>query len=116
MKYLCLAYGDEKDWKALTKSDQDALLAQDEVLRKRGDLVAALKPAAATVRAWNGTPVTTDSAFAEARLPLAGFGIIEAADLNEAVQLVAGTPLRACERSGRSEADRGDQLLAMMNP
>jgi hypothetical protein len=27
MKYLCLAYGDEKDWKVLTKSEQDALLA-----------------------------------------------------------------------------------------
>ena len=30
MKYLALAYGDEKDWQALTKSEQDALLAQDE--------------------------------------------------------------------------------------
>lgn len=31
MKYLCLAYGDENDWHALTKREQDALLAQDEV-------------------------------------------------------------------------------------
>lgn len=92
MKYLCLAYGDEKDWKALTKSEQDALLAQDEVLRKRGDLVAAVQPTATTVRAWDGAPATTDGAFADSRLPLAGFCIIEAADLNEAVQLVALTP------------------------
>ena len=35
-----LAYWDEKDWNALTRSEQDALLAQDEVLRRRGDLVA----------------------------------------------------------------------------
>jgi hypothetical protein len=34
MKYLCLAYGDEKDWKVLTKREQGALLAQDEALRK----------------------------------------------------------------------------------
>ena len=40
MKYLCLAYGDEKDWKQLTKAKQDALLKQDEVLRQRGDLVS----------------------------------------------------------------------------
>ncbi|MGI8899046.1 MAG: hypothetical protein ACR2IB_11715 [Pyrinomonadaceae bacterium] len=32
MKYLCLAYGDEKDWKVLSKSEQDELLAQDQVL------------------------------------------------------------------------------------
>jgi hypothetical protein len=33
MKYLCLAYGDEKDWNVLTKKEQEALLAQDDVLR-----------------------------------------------------------------------------------
>jgi hypothetical protein len=36
MKYLCLASGAEKDWKALTWQEQDALLPQDEVVRKRG--------------------------------------------------------------------------------
>jgi hypothetical protein len=92
MKYLCLAYGSEKDWKALTKSEQDALLAKDEVLRQRGDFLAAVEPAATTVRAWDGTPTTTDGPFAHSPVPLAGFCIIEAADLNEAVQLVAQTP------------------------
>jgi hypothetical protein len=92
MKFLCLAYGDEKDWKALAKSEQDELLAQDEVLRQRGDIVAALQPAATTVRAWDGTATTADAAFCKASPPLVGFGIIEAADLNEAIQLVARTP------------------------
>jgi hypothetical protein len=92
MKFLCLAYGDEKDWNALSKSEQDELLAQDEVLRKRGGIVAAVEPTATTVRAWNRLPVTADGPFAASRLPLAGFGIIEAADLSEAIQLVAGTP------------------------
>ena len=50
MKFLCLAYGAEKDWKALTKDEQDALLAQDEVLRKRGALMAAVEPAVAVLR------------------------------------------------------------------
>ncbi len=36
MKYLVQAYGDEKDWNVLTKAEQEALLTQDEVLRKRG--------------------------------------------------------------------------------
>src|SRR5262245_20815583 len=92
MKYLCLAYGDEQTWNALTKKEQDDLLAQDEVLRNRGDLVAAIEPTVTTVTAWDGTPTTTDRAFTSSRLPLAGFGIIEAADLSEAIRLIADTP------------------------
>jgi hypothetical protein len=92
MKYLCLAYGDEKDWKALSKKEQDELLAHDEALRKRGVLMAAVQTQVTTVRAWDGVPSTSDGAFADSRVPLAGFSIIEAADLNEVVELVAGTP------------------------
>ena len=46
MKYLCLAYGAEKDWNALSEEEQDTLLAQDEALRRRGVLMAAVQ------RAW----------------------------------------------------------------
>ncbi len=92
MKYLCLAYGDEKDWKALAKDEQDALLAQDEALRRRGVLMAAVRPTVTTVRAWDGTPSVSEGGFADSRIPLAGFSIIEAADLNEVIRLVAGTP------------------------
>jgi len=93
MKFLCLAYGSEHDWRALPRDEQDALLAQDEVLRRRGDVVAAVEPKnATTVRAWDGTPSITEGPFAHSIVPLAGFGIIEAADLNEAIALVARTP------------------------
>jgi hypothetical protein len=92
MKYLVLAYGAEEDWKALTESEKDALLAQDDLLRSGGALVAALETAVTTVQAWDGTPSVTDGAFAGLSLPLAGFGVIEAADLNEAIELVAKTP------------------------
>jgi hypothetical protein len=92
MKFLCLAYGAEEDWKALSEDEQAALLAQDEVLRNRGDLVAAVGLEATSVRAWDGTPTATPQPLTESRLPLAGFGIIEAADLDEAVRLVAPTP------------------------
>lgn len=92
MRYLVLAYGHERDWQALSKREQDELLSQDEVLRNRGDLVAALEASATTVRAWDGAPLATQGPFSVSPLPLAGFGIIEAADLDEAVRLVAGTP------------------------
>ena len=97
MKYLCLAYGDEQDWHQLSKTEQDALLAQDEVLRQRGDLVAAVEPSATTVRAPDGVPKATKGGFAESRVPLAGFSIIEAPDLERAIELVADTP---CARAG----------------
>jgi hypothetical protein len=97
MKYLCLAYGDEKDWKQLSKAEQDALLAQDDVLRQRGDLVAAVEPSATTVRAWDGVPKATKGGFAESQVPLAGFSIIDAPDLERAIELVADTP---CARAG----------------
>ena len=59
MKFLCLAYGAEKDWKALTKDEQDALLAQDDVLRKPGALMAAVEPVLSArldmvAAAWQG--------------------------------------------------------------
>jgi len=92
VKYLCLAYGDEKDWNVLTKEEQDALLAQDEALRQRGALMASVRTTVTTVCAWDGRPTTSTGAFAVSRVPLAGFSIIEAGDLDEAVQLVAGTP------------------------
>lgn len=92
MKYLVLAYGNEDGWNALSSAEQDNLLAQDEVLRKRGDVVAAVHQSAIVVRAWDGTPTTSKGPFAYARMPLAGFGIIEAADLDEVIRLVAKTP------------------------
>jgi hypothetical protein len=93
MKYLCLAYGSEKDWKALTKEEQTAVLAQDQVLRDRGALMAAVETSVTTVRAWGGEPPTsTTGPFANLAAPLAGFSIIEAASLEEVIELVAKTP------------------------
>jgi len=108
MKYLCLAYGDANDWKELTKDEQEALLKQDEVLRQRGDLVAAVDASTTTVRAWDGVPTTTRGGFAESRVPLAGFSIIEAPDLERAIELVADTP---CARAkGAVEVRPIDQI------
>ncbi|MGD0629587.1 MAG: YciI family protein [Terracidiphilus sp.] len=68
------------------------MLRQDEILRNRGALMAAVKTDVVTVTAWEGTPTVTEGAFAEMKVPLAGFSIIEAADVDEVVRLVAKTP------------------------
>lgn len=97
MKFLCLAYGSEEDWNRLSREEQDALLAQDEVVRRRGALMGAVRPAVSTVRAPDGAAVVTEGPFAAARAPLAGFSVIEAADVDEVVRLVKDTP---CARAG----------------
>jgi len=91
MQYLCLAYGEEKDWLALSEREQKALLAQDEVLRERGDLVAAVGNCT-TLRVQKDEVVTSSEPFAPRRAPLAGFSLIEARDLDEAIELLASTP------------------------
>jgi hypothetical protein len=97
MKYLCLAYGNEEDWNELGSLVQSGLLAQDELLRKRGDVVAAVNEKTTIVKAWDGVPETTDKASSQAHIPLTGFYIIEADDKDHAIHLVSETP---CARAG----------------
>lgn len=92
MKYLCLAYGDGADWEALSESEQAELLANDEKLRQRGDFVTALEPTGTVVTAWDGVPNRSPIPFAKSDLPLVGFSIIEAENMEEVVDLVAHTP------------------------
>jgi hypothetical protein len=92
MKFLCLAYGDEKDWKALSKEEQTALLEKDRELREPGALMAAVKTDVVTVTAWDGNPKAVKGGFANLQTPLAGFSVIEADSVDEVIQLVAGTP------------------------
>lgn len=92
MKFLCLAYGAEKDWQSIPKEEQKSLLAQDAVIRARGALMASVQIPVTSVRAWDGTPETTSAPYAVSDAPLAGFSIIEADDVAEVVRLVAHTP------------------------
>ncbi len=100
MKYLCLVYSEEKVLDAMSKSEfevfSDEHVAVDEELRKSGhSLVAeALQPVhtATTVRVRNGKLSTTDGPFAETKEQLGGFYLIEARDLNDAIQAAARIP------------------------
>jgi len=93
MKYLCLVYGEEAKIGAM---DDRHCLAFDTELRARGQCVAseALEPVstATTVRVRNGRLTVTDGPFAETKEQLAGFYLIEARDLNEAIQLASKIP------------------------
>lgn len=100
MKYLCLAYEEEEKLNALSRSEWDALreetLAYVDAMRTSGHLMLthALQSArtAATLRVRNGSLSVTDGPFAETKEQLVGFFLIEARDLNEAIQVASKWP------------------------
>ena len=93
MKYLCLVYLEEQKLHAVPDRE---CLACGEGFRERGLLLAAEAlepvPTAATVRVRNGTVSVTDGPFAETKEQLAGFYLIDAGDLNEAIQVASKIP------------------------
>lgn len=93
MKYLCLVYGEEQ---AMAQVDAAHCVAFDEELRRRQVCIAseALQPVASatSVQVRNGRISVTDGPFAETRETLAGFYLIDARDLNEAIQVAAQIP------------------------
>ena len=100
MKYLCLAYEEEKKLNALSKSEWDALrnetLTYVEELKNRGYVIAveALQSVqtATTVRMRDGKLSLSDGPFAETKETLGGFFLIQAQDLNEAIQVASRWP------------------------
>ncbi len=93
MKYLCLVYLDEK---RLDELPDEECVAYDTAIRNSGHCLGseALQSVqtATTVRVRNGKASITDGPFAETKEQLAGFYLVEARDLNEAIQLAAKIP------------------------
>ena len=93
MKYLCLVYLEHGQ---AARRARPRVQACGDGLRKSGLLVAAeaLQPVdtATTVRVRNGTLSVTDGPFAETKEQLAGFYLIDARDLNDAIQVAAKIP------------------------
>src|SRR5579884_175568 len=100
MKYLCLAYEEEGKLNFMSRSEWDLLrretLAYVEELRKKGYMISteALQSTqtASTVRVRNGKVSITDGPFAETKEQLGGFFLIDARDLNEAIQVASRWP------------------------
>jgi hypothetical protein len=93
MKYLCLVYMDER---RLEEIDDNECMDCGEALRASGHMIGgeALQSVqtATTVRIRNGRVSVTDGPFAETKEQLAGFYMIEAKDLNEAIQVATKIP------------------------
>jgi hypothetical protein len=100
MKYLCLIYDAESVMAGMSKSEADAFMGEyfafTNGVKASGHYVAgeALHPVATatTLRIRHGKTSTTDGPFAETKEQLGGFYMIEAKDLNEALQIAAKIP------------------------
>ncbi|MGP9799646.1 YciI family protein [Rheinheimera sp. NSM] len=97
MKYLCLVYSDENSLHSLPDSPHDSECnAYAEKIQGSGRMLAAEAlqsvSTATTIRVRSGKVSITDGPFAETKEQLAGFYLVEAHDLNEAIQIAAGIP------------------------
>jgi hypothetical protein len=100
VKYLCFGYYDKAAFDSMTESERNAMFdtcfEYDEHLRANGHWAGgeALQPAeTALTLSWkNGKVVTTDGPYAETKEQLGGLLILEARDMNHAVQLIGQHP------------------------
>lgn len=100
MKYLCLIYENEKLWESMAKEDSEKVFGEyfafNEEAGKSGHLLGghALQPTqtATTVRVRDGKATATDGPFAETKEQLGGYYLIEARDLNDAIQVAGRIP------------------------
>jgi hypothetical protein len=100
MKFICLGYIEENKWEKMSEKEQHAMLDEcftyDDVLRKNGHFAGgeALDSArkAATLRWKNGQVTVTDGPYAETKEMLGGILVLEANDLEHAIQLMSKHP------------------------
>jgi len=100
MRYLCLIYDDEKKMNGMSKSEADGIMGEyyafTDGIKKSGHYLGgeALQPVgtATTVRVRNGKMSTTDGPFAETKEQLGGYYLINATDLNDAIQVASRIP------------------------
>ena len=100
MKYICLGYYDKNKHEAMTEDEQnamfDACFEYDDYLRANGHWAGgeALQPAetALTLYWKNGKVATTDGPYTETKEQLGGILILEARDMNQAIQLMSQHP------------------------
>ena len=91
-KFVTIGYGDREGYDRTKPSVREAAHAHDALLRSRG-VVMGIAGSPVQVRNHDAAHVqTTDGSYMASPLPVAGFAIIEAASMVEAVKLVSQTP------------------------
>lgn len=100
MKYICLGYIHPEKFENMTEHERHAMLDEcfdyDDQLRANGHFAAgeALQPpSSATTLCWRNSKLAmTDGPYAETKEQLGGILVLEARDLNHAIQLISQHP------------------------
>ena len=100
MKYVCLGYIEAGKFENMTESERNAMVdscfTYDDVLRRNGHFAGGegLQPpgSAVTLRVRGGKVTVTDGPYAETKEQVGGILILEARDLNHAIQLMSKHP------------------------
>jgi hypothetical protein len=97
MKYICFGYLDVQSWEGKSPAEQNAMVDQcfayDDTLKKNGHWAGGEGLQGATTLAWQDGKVTvSDGPYAETKEWLGGLLMLEARDLNQAIQLISNHP------------------------
>lgn len=90
--FVAIGYGDRQGYDHTAEEIRDSAHGHDRHLQSLG---ATMGVAGSPVQVRNHDArrvITSDGAFMRSTLPLAGFTVVEAADVDEAVRMVSGTP------------------------
>src|SRR5262245_21068649 len=121
MKYICLGYIEPNKFETLSESERNAMVDEcftyDDELRKNGHFTggeALQGPLTATTLRWkNGKVSVTDGPYAETKEQIGGILVLEARDLNQAIQLMSKHPgVKAGPFEIRPAADLAEMLRA----
>jgi hypothetical protein len=91
-KFVTIGYGDRAGYDRTPKEVRDAAHAHEAELQKHGALMGVAGSPVQVRNPLAGGVKTETSAFLSSALPVAGFALIEAADLSEAIEIVSKTP------------------------
>jgi hypothetical protein len=100
MKYLCLIYSDESAWAKMTKEEAGKMMADygayTQDIQKSGHYIGGNRLQSVTtatmVRRRNGKVSTTDGPYVETKEQLVGYYLVDAKDLNDAIQVAGRIP------------------------
>jgi len=116
MKYICFGYLDVQNWEKKSQSEQEAMIdacfSYDDELKKKGHWVTGEGLQGATTLSYQSGKVSvTDGPYAETKELLGGLLIVEARDLNHAIQLISKHPAM---KMGRWEIPPAEGLAPMI--
>jgi hypothetical protein len=120
MKYICLGYMDDSKFETMSQGERndfmDKCFAYDSELQQKGHIIGgeALQSAqnAATIQFKSGSVSVTDGPFIETKEQIGGIMILEARDMNHAIQLISNHP--SVRMGGSWEIRPADDLTEMV--